>query len=177
MFERTWKLRIIYDHKHIYSMTEYFLLVLYLSMFLCLCALVCLYFSGCQEMTYKHDGKRNRTAEWHNAICVSHFYYWYFIRTRDICKDFVIFKTICSMYIICTCLYHIWSRQMHLDYQSSLFLFLRILYKAIISFTWSLNELKIWWFCADKVSKWSYHTSLMLILKMFKSKNFLAVYI
>ncbi|XP_073668225.1 uncharacterized protein [Paramisgurnus dabryanus] len=36
-------------------MSEYFLLVLYLSMFLCLCALVCLYFSGCQEMTYKHD--------------------------------------------------------------------------------------------------------------------------
>ncbi len=40
-------------------MPEYILLVLYLSMFLCLCALVCLYFSGCKEMTYKHDGKRD----------------------------------------------------------------------------------------------------------------------
>ncbi|XP_077433665.1 uncharacterized protein LOC144058901 [Vanacampus margaritifer] len=38
-------------------MTEYFLLILYFSAFICLCALVCLYFSGCQEMTYKHDGK------------------------------------------------------------------------------------------------------------------------
>ncbi|XP_070407629.1 uncharacterized protein [Nothobranchius furzeri] len=38
-------------------MTEYLLLVLYFSAFICLCALVCLYFSGCQEMTYKHDGK------------------------------------------------------------------------------------------------------------------------
>lgn len=38
-------------------MTEYILLVLYFSAFICLCALVCLYFSGCQEMTYKHDGK------------------------------------------------------------------------------------------------------------------------
>lgn len=39
------------------SMTEYLLLILYFSAFICLCALVCLYFSGCQEMTYKHDGK------------------------------------------------------------------------------------------------------------------------
>lgn len=38
-------------------MTEYILLVLYFSAFICLCALVCLYFSGCQEMTYKHEGK------------------------------------------------------------------------------------------------------------------------
>ncbi|XP_075959859.1 uncharacterized protein LOC142963044 [Anarhichas minor] len=38
-------------------MTEYILLILYFSAFICLCALVCLYFSGCQEMTYKHDGK------------------------------------------------------------------------------------------------------------------------
>lgn len=38
-------------------MTEYILLVLYFSAFICLCALVCLYFSGCQEMTYKHDGE------------------------------------------------------------------------------------------------------------------------
>ena len=38
-------------------MTEYLYLVLYLSSFVCLCALVCLYFSGCQEMTYKHDGE------------------------------------------------------------------------------------------------------------------------
>ncbi|XP_078116733.1 uncharacterized protein LOC144524395 [Sander vitreus] len=38
-------------------MTEYILLILYFSFFICLCALVCLYFSGCQEMTYKHDGK------------------------------------------------------------------------------------------------------------------------
>ncbi|XP_072643464.1 uncharacterized protein [Canis lupus baileyi] len=37
---------------------EYILFVLYFSFFLCLCALVCLYFSGCQEMTYKHEGKR-----------------------------------------------------------------------------------------------------------------------
>ncbi|XP_075786875.1 uncharacterized protein LOC142829681 [Pelodiscus sinensis] len=36
---------------------EYILLVLYFSFFICLCALVCLYFSGCQEMTYKHEGK------------------------------------------------------------------------------------------------------------------------
>lgn len=35
---------------------EYILFVLYFSFFLCLCALVCLYFSGCQEMTYKHEG-------------------------------------------------------------------------------------------------------------------------
>lgn len=39
------------------NMTEYLLLILYFSAFICLCALVCLYFSGCQEMTYKHDGK------------------------------------------------------------------------------------------------------------------------
>lgn len=38
-------------------MTEYILLVLYFSSFICLCTLVCLYFSGCQEMTYKHDGE------------------------------------------------------------------------------------------------------------------------
>lgn len=38
-------------------MTEYILLILYFSAFICLCTLVCLYFSGCQEMTYKHDGK------------------------------------------------------------------------------------------------------------------------
>lgn len=38
-------------------MTEYLLLILYFSSFICLCTLVCLYFSGCQEMTYKHDGK------------------------------------------------------------------------------------------------------------------------
>ncbi|XP_069387525.1 uncharacterized protein [Paralichthys olivaceus] len=38
-------------------MTEYLLLILYFSSFICLCALVCLYFSGCQEMTYKHDGE------------------------------------------------------------------------------------------------------------------------
>jgi len=37
---------------------EYVLFVLYFSFFLCLCTLVCLYFSGCQEMTYKHEGKR-----------------------------------------------------------------------------------------------------------------------
>ena len=36
---------------------EYVLFVLYFSFFLCLCTLVCLYFSGCQEMTYKHEGK------------------------------------------------------------------------------------------------------------------------
>jgi hypothetical protein len=36
---------------------EYILFVLYFSFFLCLCALVCLYFSGCQEMTYRHEGK------------------------------------------------------------------------------------------------------------------------
>lgn len=35
---------------------EYILFVLYFSFFLCLCALVCLYFSGCQEMTYRHEG-------------------------------------------------------------------------------------------------------------------------
>ncbi|KAG8505825.1 Janus kinase and microtubule-interacting protein 1 [Galemys pyrenaicus] len=35
---------------------KYILFVLYFSFFLCLCALVCLYFSGCQEMTYKHEG-------------------------------------------------------------------------------------------------------------------------
>ena len=40
------------------SAMEYILLVLYFSFFLCLCALVCLYFSGCQEMTYKHEGER-----------------------------------------------------------------------------------------------------------------------
>ncbi|KAK2505491.1 hypothetical protein MC885_007515 [Smutsia gigantea] len=39
---------------HIPAM-EYVLFVLYFSFFLCLCALVCLYFSGCQEMTYKHE--------------------------------------------------------------------------------------------------------------------------
>ncbi|XP_078411593.1 uncharacterized protein LOC144688651 [Cetorhinus maximus] len=38
---------------------EYLLLVLYFSCFICLCALVCLYFSGCQEMTYKHEGKNH----------------------------------------------------------------------------------------------------------------------
>lgn len=37
---------------------EYLLFVLYFSFFLCLCALVCLYFSGCQEMTYRHEGRR-----------------------------------------------------------------------------------------------------------------------
>lgn len=37
---------------------EYVLLVLYFSFFLCLCTLVCLYFSGCQEMTYRHEGER-----------------------------------------------------------------------------------------------------------------------
>lgn len=37
---------------------EYVLFVLYFSFFLCLCALVCLYFSGCQEMTYRHEGRR-----------------------------------------------------------------------------------------------------------------------
>lgn len=37
---------------------EYVLFVLYFSFFLCLCALVCLYFSGCQEMTYRHEGKQ-----------------------------------------------------------------------------------------------------------------------
>ncbi|XP_077135308.1 uncharacterized protein LOC143790915 [Ranitomeya variabilis] len=36
---------------------EDFLLILYFSFFICLCALVCLYFSGCQELTYKHEGK------------------------------------------------------------------------------------------------------------------------
>ncbi|XP_062991199.1 uncharacterized LOC128125818 homolog [Elgaria multicarinata webbii] len=35
---------------------EYIFLVLYFSFFISLCALVCLYFSGCQEMTYKHEG-------------------------------------------------------------------------------------------------------------------------
>ncbi|KAM3936561.1 uncharacterized protein RB166_007464 [Leptodactylus fuscus] len=34
---------------------EDFLLILYFSFFICLCALVCLYFSGCQELTYKHE--------------------------------------------------------------------------------------------------------------------------
>lgn len=38
-------------------MYEYFQLILYFSFFIGLCAMVCLYFSGCQEMTYKHDGK------------------------------------------------------------------------------------------------------------------------
>ena len=37
---------------------EYLLFVLYFSFFLCLCTLVCLYFSGCQELTYRHEGKR-----------------------------------------------------------------------------------------------------------------------
>lgn len=37
---------------------EYLLFVLYFSFFLCLCTLVCLYFSGCQEMTYRHEGER-----------------------------------------------------------------------------------------------------------------------
>ncbi|XP_077465756.1 uncharacterized protein LOC144082449 [Stigmatopora argus] len=47
-------------------MTEYFLLILYFSAFICLCALVCLYFSGCQEMTYKHDGEYYRPYKrWH----------------------------------------------------------------------------------------------------------------
>lgn len=41
---------------------EYVLFVLYFSFFLCLCALVCLYFSGCQEMTYRHEGKRRPLA-------------------------------------------------------------------------------------------------------------------
>lgn len=45
------------------NMPDIVLLVLYLSSFICLCALVCLYFSGCQEMTYKHDGK--------SAKCIS----------------------------------------------------------------------------------------------------------
>ncbi|XP_073468401.1 uncharacterized protein [Aquarana catesbeiana] len=36
---------------------EDFLLILYFSFFICLCALVCLYFSGCQELTYRHEGK------------------------------------------------------------------------------------------------------------------------
>lgn len=39
---------------------EYVLFVLYFSFFLCLCALVCLYFSGCQEMTYRHEGRHRR---------------------------------------------------------------------------------------------------------------------
>ncbi|XP_071313450.1 uncharacterized protein [Trachinotus anak] len=43
-------------------MTEYILFILYFSSFICLCALVCLYFSGCQEMTYKHDGKEKFLA-------------------------------------------------------------------------------------------------------------------
>ncbi|XP_075922499.1 uncharacterized protein LOC142924289 [Petromyzon marinus] len=34
---------------------EIFALSLYFAFFLTLCTLVCLYFSGCQEMTYKHD--------------------------------------------------------------------------------------------------------------------------
>jgi len=38
-------------------MQEFVLLTIYFASFICLCALVCLYFSGCQEMTYKHDGK------------------------------------------------------------------------------------------------------------------------
>lgn len=42
---------------------EYVLFVLYFSFFLCLCALVCLYFSGCQEMTYKHEGKQLAAGE------------------------------------------------------------------------------------------------------------------
>ncbi|XP_077877134.1 uncharacterized protein LOC144366599 [Ictidomys tridecemlineatus] len=42
---------------------EYVLFVLYFSFFLCLCALVCLYFSGCQEMTYKHEGKHLAAGE------------------------------------------------------------------------------------------------------------------
>ncbi|XP_072857080.2 uncharacterized protein LOC140707465 [Pogona vitticeps] len=37
---------------------EYIFLALCFSFFICLCALVCLYFSGCQEMTYKHEGKQ-----------------------------------------------------------------------------------------------------------------------
>ncbi|MBZ3887039.1 Janus kinase and microtubule-interacting protein 1 [Sciurus carolinensis] len=41
---------------------EYVLFVLYFSFFLCLCALVCLYFSGCQEMTYKHEGLESRAG-------------------------------------------------------------------------------------------------------------------
>ena len=43
---------------------EYILFVLYFSFFLCLCALVCLYFSGCQEMTYKHEGKWPALGDW-----------------------------------------------------------------------------------------------------------------
>ncbi|XP_071664670.1 uncharacterized protein [Patagioenas fasciata] len=37
---------------------EFIFLVLYFCFFICLCVLVCLYFSGCQEMTYKHEGKK-----------------------------------------------------------------------------------------------------------------------
>ncbi|EPY77936.1 hypothetical protein CB1_001159021 [Camelus ferus] len=41
---------------------EYILFVLYFSFFLCLCTLVCLYFSGCQEMTYKHEAITDPTT-------------------------------------------------------------------------------------------------------------------
>lgn len=43
---------------------EYVLFVLYFSFFLCLCALVCLYFSGCQELTYRHEGRRPAGLGW-----------------------------------------------------------------------------------------------------------------
>ncbi|XP_074131179.1 uncharacterized protein LOC141546911 [Sminthopsis crassicaudata] len=50
---------------------EYILFVLYFSFFLCLCALVCLYFSGCQEMTYKHEGKKPSVDGWCRAACAA----------------------------------------------------------------------------------------------------------
>lgn len=43
---------------------EYLLFVLYFSFFLCLCTLVCLYFSGCQEMTYRHEGEWPTAPSW-----------------------------------------------------------------------------------------------------------------
>ncbi|XP_072476294.1 uncharacterized protein [Notamacropus eugenii] len=54
---------------------EYVLFVLYFSFFLCLCALVCLYFSGCQEMTYKHEGKKPYVHGWGwwGGVCVCAF--------------------------------------------------------------------------------------------------------
>ncbi|XP_061848935.1 uncharacterized LOC128125818 homolog [Colius striatus] len=42
---------------------EFIFLVLYFSFFICLCTLVCLYFSGCQEMTYKHEDIKIMTVE------------------------------------------------------------------------------------------------------------------
>lgn len=52
-----WTVFAVVERLHT-DVMEFIFLVLYFSFFLCLCALVCLYFSGCQEMTYKHEGKK-----------------------------------------------------------------------------------------------------------------------